>query len=268
MNPEEYIKSGMLEAYAMGLLSDEERVEIESAMAKYPELKAEINQIEIEFEQSAMSFEIAPPLRVKVGILNAINKEHNQTNAATYNLIPINRNKNVIWKYVAAAAITFLIGSGILNVVFYNNYNQSESVLAEFRIRNSVLTDNIQQTSLEMESYKSELAIVSSASVQILQLKGLPISPESNVTVYWEKATNEVYLAANSLPWPPEGKQYQLWAIVDGVPINAGMLDVSDGNALQKMVSMSNAQAFAITLEPKGGSVSPTMEAMIAMAAV
>jgi hypothetical protein len=59
-------------------------------------------------------------------------------------------------------------------------------------------------------------------------------------------------------------KQYQLWAIVSGKPVSLGVLDSS--NTMQEGLPVSNPQAFAITLEPSGGSINPTMDQMYAMA--
>ncbi len=77
----------------------------------------------------------------------------------------------------------------------------------------------------------------------------------------WNVNTKEVYVADVSLPEVPSDKQYQLWAIVDGKPVDAGMLSDAK-NLAQKMKVFEKAEMFAITLEKKGGSPTPTMEAM------
>jgi anti-sigma-K factor RskA len=65
----------------------------------------------------------------------------------------------------------------------------------------------------------------------------------------------------------PTGKQYQLWAIVDGKPVDAGMIATKKGiYHIQKMKSFGSVQAFAITLEKAGGSPIPTMDEMIVQA--
>jgi hypothetical protein len=46
MKGEEFVKSGSLELYCMGLLSDAEKKEIESILIAYPSLKEELNGIE------------------------------------------------------------------------------------------------------------------------------------------------------------------------------------------------------------------------------
>jgi anti-sigma-K factor RskA len=97
-------------------------------------------------------------------------------------------------------------------------------------------------------------------------LKGTEAFPSTYATVYWKTSSSEVYLAPAGLPEPEEGKQYQLWAIVNGEPRSAGM--VNDLKGLNVMQQISDASAFAITLEPEGGSESPTLEAMYVLGEV
>ena len=56
-------------------------------------------------------------------------------------------------------------------------------------------------------------------------MPGLEKSPESAVVALWNQQTNQVYLDVQNLPAAPAGKQYQLWGIVDGTPVDMGMLD-------------------------------------------
>jgi anti-sigma-K factor RskA len=72
-------------------------------------------------------------------------------------------------------------------------------------------------------------------------------------------------LNISEIPTPPEDKQYQLWAIVNGKPVDAGIFDLAANTntaVLQKMKPIADAQAFAITLEKKGGTHVPTLNAM------
>ena len=89
-------------------------------------------------------------------------------------------------------------------------------------------------------------------------MPGVPGKETSLTTVFWNKNTKDVYLLANKLPQAAEGKQYQLWALVDGKPVDAGLLE--DCNGVCKLKNIPKAQAFAITLEDKGGSASPHLD--------
>ena len=81
-------------------------------------------------------------------------------------------------------------------------------------------------------------------------------------TVYWDKRSKDVYLHVNNMPAATTGKQYQLWALVDGTPVDAGVFDISSANPMIKMKNIPRAQGFAVTLEPTGGSIKPTPEQM------
>ncbi len=94
----------------------------------------------------------------------------------------------------------------------------------------------------------------------------VPTSPDPNsaATVYWDTKSKDVYLLVNNMPAPPTDLQYQLWAIVDGTPVDAGVFDMKDG--IIKMKNIQRAQAFAISLEKKGGSIAPTVIYMLGRA--
>jgi anti-sigma-K factor RskA len=104
----------------------------------------------------------------------------------------------------------------------------------------------------------------------IVKMTGVATSPDpsSIATVYWNMDSKTVYLFVNQLPKPVVDKQYQLWAIVDGKPVDAGVFDLEEGVSFVKLKTIPKAEAFAITLEKKGGSLSPTMSAMYVMGKV
>ena len=67
-----------------------------------------------------------------------------------------------------------------------------------------------------------------------------------------------------NLPANDQAHQYQLWAIVAGKPVDLGVFDkTTDSSDMKIMKSIASAQAFAVTLEPRGGSVNPTMNQMM-----
>jgi anti-sigma-K factor RskA len=69
----------------------------------------------------------------------------------------------------------------------------------------------------------------------------------------WTQWQNTDYLSAE--------QQYQLWALVDGVSIDAGVFDASRGT-FQIMKAIAEADAFAVTIEQTGGAESPTLSTM------
>jgi anti-sigma-K factor RskA len=57
-----------------------------------------------------------------------------------------------------------------------------------------------------------------------------------------------------------EAQDYQLWFIVDGIPLNGGVFDAKAGQVagLAASTMPAGATAVAITLEKKGGVSAPT----------
>jgi anti-sigma-K factor RskA len=110
---------------------------------------------------------------------------------------------------------------------------------------------------------ESLLALFKDSKNVRMELKGVEKSPESKVMAFWNKETEEMKLMVENLPATPKGKQYQVWGMVDGKPVDMGMIDLNFENKILAMkVPRGNIAAFAITLEKQGGSPTPTLEEM------
>ncbi|MEO7120427.1 MAG: anti-sigma factor [Ginsengibacter sp.] len=271
MNKEDIISSGLLELYALGLSSPEETLQVEQALNLHPEVKQELNSIELSLESYARAHAIKPSSSVKDNILAHISTSDNK-------VVPFGSKGNLttdqriigqkiyripsFFKLAAAAMLILLIGSIIFNYSYYNKYKNANSDLA---MAQEQIKQN-QDTNLTM---KNELNVVSDKNARPVVLNGTPHAPDALAKIYWMKNTGEVYVDPTNLPGVPEGKQYQLWAIVDGKPVDAGMISTEKGiYHIQKMKSFGAAQAFAITLEKAGGSPTPTMDQMFVIAKI
>lgn len=269
MDIREYISSGILELYACNTLSDEERKEVEAMVLQYPEVAAELHLIEQSLEGLAHTMAATPGPRVRSAILDAISEETSDDEPAEGYTESAGEAKAgdgfrpaanlAIYKWMLAASVVLLLISSYLAASFYAKWQsssdrvlalqQQQNLLAE---RNKVLSTN----------YESSLAMLRNPSTRIVPLAGTEKYPESKVMVYWDENSGKVILDQLSLPGHDEKHQYQLWAIKDGKPVDAGVFDAAEG-ALIPLKTILEADAFAITLEPRGGSSSPTMEQMV-----
>ena len=135
------------------------------------------------------------------------------------------------------------------NIWFFSNWKNSGEKLVALETQNQVLA---QEGKAFKASYQEEVAILQSPNNKVITLAGQPDFPTAKALVYFDRNKKEVYLSAMKLPKAPTGKQYQLWAFVNGKPVNAGLID-DNGNIL-KMKSFDKVEAFAISLEVTGGS--------------
>ncbi|MET0463716.1 MAG: anti-sigma factor [Chitinophagaceae bacterium] len=248
MNVQEYISSGIVESYVLGLASPEEQREFEQMSAQHPEVLEARIAFETSLEQQAMNNAIIPPPAFKEQVTAAVFKD---SKAREARVVAIDRGAAVVktsWiKYAAAAAVVLLVGSLFWNISLFNENNK--------------LKANYTAASGRLADLEKDMATLMNPNVQMTAMKGLDASPASYTTVYWDSTTKSVFLLVNNLPKPASDKQYQLWAILDGKPVDLGMINneylVGQRPLLLRMNNASGAQAFAITLEKAGGNPQP-----------
>src|SRR6478609_4302404 len=69
MNLQDYIDSGILEQYCLGLLDSAEADEVASYCLKYPQLRKELKSIEAAIEKMSAEKAVAPPSKLKDKVL-------------------------------------------------------------------------------------------------------------------------------------------------------------------------------------------------------
>ncbi len=267
MNIQEYISSGIVESYVLGLAEEAERVQFEQMCTRHAEVRAARDAFELSIEQQAMAGAVAPPVHLREAILQQLAAATvPETNSTTpvVQMRPIRRSTvPVAMRYVAAAAVVLLVGSALLNVYYFNKYRDYSQRYDDLVAQQTEMAKNNNAMQTRMSHYEQTIQGLTNPYMAKVTMegKGVPNNgspdPASVATVLWDTRTKDVYLMVNSLPMPETGKQYQLWAIVDNQPVDAGMLDMSHGHMMVKMKNIPRAQLFAITLEQQGGSATP-----------
>ena len=251
MSAQEIISSGILELYCTGLTSAAETAEVVQWAQQYPEVAAEIEAIRSGLEGYAQAHAISPGAAVKEKIFAAIDVEKETpvvklktTEKATTKIYSI----SPVWKYAAAASIVLLIGSAILNYTFYKKYQSANKELASTQTA-------LQQQKELADGMHNDMGVMTNKNAMPVSLAPMPDVPDAAARIYWMQNTKEVYIDPSNLPKAPAGKQYQFWAIVDGKPVNGGIITTEiNGKTIhvQKMKSFGSAQAFAVSLEDAG----------------
>jgi anti-sigma-K factor RskA len=273
LNVQEYISSGIIESCVLGLASPDEWLEFERNCEAYAEIRAARESFEKAVEQQAMESAQLPPSRLKGKIFAEIDieKEQLRMEAATRPpKLPVVQIMPIWSRYVAAAAVLLLVFSTLLNFYFFTKYKEYIAKYDDLITtqKQSALLNQAMQNKLQ--DYESALKLIRDPGMMIVKMPHATPgpSPSSMATIYWDTKSKDVYLMVNNLPMPASDKQYQLWAIVNGKPVDAGVFVMDPGSPIVKMKNITQAQAFAITLEKKGGSSTPTMEAMYVMGKV
>lgn len=244
-----YISSGILESYALGATTAQETAEVEAMVAQYPELAAELAQIQEAMEEYVLLHAQTPPAGLKEKTHEAIFGAAKEVPKANFTIEKNENNFTNTFGWRAAASWALLAMSVGANIYFFNEWKSTESKLVVAQSQNTQMAQN---EVILKANYESKIAIMDNEAFKKITLKGTPDAPDAKASVYFNLNSKEVYLASMDMPELPTGKQYQLWAIIGGKPVDAGLISVIDSTG--KMKISPNATAFAISIENTGGS--------------
>lgn len=263
-----YIESGILELYVLGDVSHEEKLQVEAMASKHSAVKAELAAIERSLELFAGEHKIEPPPALRNRVLNSLltnladdNTFH--TKAPTgydASVVPISKSSGAnFYKYAFAACLALLLVSVAAMVNMYNKLQTSSATIAALNTSN-------QHFSKTVSMQNDQLTIFHDTAYKIITLPGTGKTPTASMSLAWSPTKKKVIIDMASLNLPQNDKdhQYQLWAIVAGKPVDLGVFDTQplSEHMMKVMKSVTEPQAFAVTLEPRGGSVNPTMANM------
>ena len=262
MNIREYIESGAIELYVMNALSESEAAEVEALALQNPEILAEIEEVQSVMQLYAQTYAYTPRPELKDQILDKIQSELKTGKVPNNNFRPEPQPASGgASGFSFPRILPWLAVAGLASSTFYFYQNNQKILKAK---------DDCEQTQnlAELKNKKAvadlnlKLDVLKSPDTKTVVMKSV-IKTEKDLiaTVYWNANKSATYLAIQNLPEPVAKKQYQLWAIVDGKPVDGGVFEYNP-TALQSMKSFEEAQAFAVTLEPEGGSKTPTLDKM------
>lgn len=260
METTKYIESGILELYVFGKLSAAEEAEVLQNAAQYPEIKSELTRTEIAFEQYALAKGITPPPGTLTGILRQAGIG---SAASSTSVTPTSTGSSLSSYLLAALSAVSLLGA----YYFYSQSSQKDGAIATKNEEMAKLQSDCDAVKDLNSQLKKEVQIISNTNNQsiLMNATGKYESTPAIAAVYYNTNDQVAWLDTKALPAPPTGKQYQLWAIVDGKPVDMGVFDltIDQDTTLQSVPYIAAAQAFAVTIEDAGGAENPTLEEMI-----
>ena len=259
MNIKEYISSGILELYVAGSLSEKENEEVQQAIQENPELLTEVLSI----ENAIVKLTAATAQSDSSSLFSAIQKEIDDNETKVIAMTNPKRN----WTQLTGWAAAFIFGSVLILSVLQNS-KLKEQIATEKK----QLEEQIDKASNSLAEAEKLITIFRDKDIISVPLAGQKVAPKAYAKVYWDKKTNSIYLDAKGLPDPPKGKVYQLWSLKLSplTPTSLGTIDTftADTNKIFAIDNKNKSEAFGITLEPEGGSESPTLEQLYTLGAV
>lgn len=240
----------------LGELPVAERLEFERNLAIYPQLREELRLAEATLEALAHQAARAPRAQLKKQLMEMALP----TPAKEAKIIPM-ASPTLYWKWAAAASVAFALLASVLAYNYRQRWVETQANLENLLAQNEQIARNYNTVNEKLGKIQNDFTIIESVAFRKVVMKGTENAPEALASVYWNESTQEVYLSIQNLKALAAENQFQLWAIVDGKPVDAGVFDAASGGLL-KMKSVAGASAFAVTIEPRGGRPSPTLDTM------
>nr|WP_262903555.1 anti-sigma factor [Niabella beijingensis] len=228
--------------------------------ALHPEVNAAILEFEQELELLAQKNAVPVEGAVRQRIFENLNLPQQ--------ILPRPKRKHllVFSKSLVAAAAVLLIASVGYNIYAYQKMKILERENRDLALQRTELYAKNKTLQTRTETLNSSLQFFSDPSSLKIALTGIKETNITKAVVVWNKKNKEVRLSLQGLPAPPPDRQYQLWALVNGTPVDAGV--IGDCATVCVLKNVENAQAFAITLEKAGGSPAPSLDQLQAMGKV
>ena len=276
-----YIESGVLEQYALGLLTPPERAAVEAEAARHPAVAQELGSAQLALEYYAEAHARALPAGMRDRVLAKVSAQVAPAAAPTASSAGLRADVDALSRpqpapgdagarplaapaprqSLAIAASVALLLSLIGNGLLYSRWQSADHELVALQGNQDRLAANTMVAEKQLGDVRQQNEILRDAEFRFVALAGTPAAPAARARVLFNAASRRVYVDVQRLPAPPAGRQYQLWALNNGKPVDAGLLtaDAASGARLARMKDVARAQAFAVTLEPVGGSASPTL---------
>lgn len=241
----------LYELYALGLLEEPERSQVEAELASgSEEARVRMRQaLENNAILMAMAPEAEPPARLRNRVLEAVGAK------------PENAKGNWMWAWAPACAALLLAA-----VYLANTLSTRSGELA--RVRDQLRRVSIQaaDSNTELVRLRAMMAFLNAPETRMVTFGPNEPKPRGKVLV---NPGRGVLLVASNLPPAGRGQIYEMWVIPKGgAPLPAGLFQSdASGNALHLFENqVAPGATVAVTLEPESGSDKPTSQPLFAAA--
>lgn len=261
MDIKAYIESGILELYVAGQLSETENQEIYALLQEHPELLQEVKEI----EEAIVKLTAAASPRA-----TDFDKIKRPLRTDEFSKVVALKPKTRGWIKYTGWAASILLAAGLFWTL--NQKTDLEQMLQIAETENLFLETQIEDARADLAATQNLLNLIREKDLITVPLGGQGDYASTYAKVYWNKNDNTIYLDAAGLPNAPDGKVWQVWSLTLNplTPTSLGTITDfnTDENKIFAIANTNESEAFGITLEPEGGSASPTMEQLYTLGVV
>lgn len=236
-------------AYALDAVDDIERAAFDRHLAECETCTVDVAEYRETVTRLAEGSWSVPPPRMRDLVLARA--------AATRQLPPVDRRRSTPnpiarWRRLtAAAAVVGVLGAGAAVTTY---------AVQEQRI--SAGQAAVATAQQRAERIQAVLA-APDASLRAGELAG-----GGRVTVVASDTQDAGVVVLADAPAPGPNRAYQLWVVQDVTPISVGLLPAGQSQATELIEGVRGRDAFAVSLEPAGGSPAPSTTPLVGISLV
>ncbi len=265
MDIKAYIESGILELYVAGALSEEENKDVYALMQQHPEILQEV--LDIEAAVVELTASVSPG--TDDGAFENIKQSLSLDSKDTSKVVSLAKPK-YNWITYTGWAASIILALGLFWTINKNDELKSDIQIS--KTQQSLLETQIEHSKQSLGEAKTLISVLRDNNITQVPLAGQGNFENTYAKVYWDKSSQRIFLDVLGLPDPPVGKVYQVWSLKLSplTPTSLGTIDdfMTDDNKIFEIENANHSEAFGITLEPAGGSESPTMEQLYTLGVV
>jgi anti-sigma-K factor RskA len=222
-------------AYALDALDDDERALFEEHLQTCERCTDEIAGMRLTAAELSRTTEVAPPPQLRADVLAAISQVR-PLPPVVDNIVALHRARAArsVWQVVAAACAVVAIAVAGWGYSQHRNADRISSA----------------QSTIQALLHAPDLRVSTTALRQ------------GSGTLMYSAREHRVMLIGQGMPALASGKTYQLWMLpANGKPVSAATFrtDSSGGVELPVTGDLTGIARMAISVEPSGGSVEPTL---------
>jgi len=241
-----FLDSDTLEKYLLGDTTKEETLKAERYITMYPEVRETYNELQDNLETFAKMYARKTPEGLKEIIVTSAKKEK--------------MVRRRFYRYAVAASVAIMLFAG--SSVFFWNQNKSlqqENTLVTNKIK--YLEDNMKN---QLEDMRNQFIVLNNPDTKKYAVNGKREGKELKAIAYINPVKKLSYINVSNVPNLPENKCFQMWAEVNGELVNLGVIKQFDEKDKLLALPYADKAVSYITVEPKGGNTSPSVENIVA----
>ncbi|HMQ05797.1 MAG TPA: anti-sigma factor [Saprospiraceae bacterium] len=263
MDLKNFLESGLLESYILQQCTPEESKFVENMLKRHPEVVEEKLAIELSLERMARSESVEPPEWMKVRVQRVVEDLDESSTNSSSALI----SDKIVWWTLS----TLIIAGGILLILYLLEKDKMKT-LHENSTKMQVQWLECEENTERMGRIQAQMALLYHTSTQKVELKALDTHlTHVHAVVFNNPEMRRAMIGNLQVPPLTDDQDYQLWVIVEGNENPVALNIFSFNSYLEEpgfIEYFDNTIAFAISIEPKGGSRDGTPSQVVMMGTI